>query len=120
DREGFAGAVRRSLFDVAHLVQHGQRRIDDAGARRVDAAAQFLDGADQVVAVARLVGDQLEQDQPQLAGVEDPTAPAAPLAVLAAPAAAAHAVPADRMVVMPPVSVGMMVVNSNGVLLSVS
>ena len=106
---------------MAHLVQHGQRRIDDAGARGVGAAAQFLDGANQIVAVPRLGGEQLEQDQPQLARVEDPAAPAASFAFFAAPAAAAHAVPVDRMVVMPPVSVGMMVVvNSHGVLLSVS
>ena len=41
------------------------------------ALRQALDGADEVVAVARLVGDQLEQDQPQLARSKHAASPAA-------------------------------------------
>ena len=91
DRERLARAARSSLFDVAHLVEHGQRRIDDAGAGHIEAAAQLLDRPDQLVAVPRLVGDQLEQDEAKLAGIEDPTAPAAPPVLGLTPAAAAKA-----------------------------
>jgi len=65
--------------------------------------------------VSRLVGDQLEENQPQLAGIEDPTAPAtaaglggvAPAAVAeAAAAAAGHEVMAVRRIAM--AAVGMM------------
>ena len=58
------------LFDLTHLVEHGQRRIDDAGTGHIEAAAQLLDRPDQLVAVPRLVGDQLEQDEAELASIE--------------------------------------------------
>src|SRR6185437_6964586 len=51
---------------------------DDARAGGIGAAGQFLDGADQVVAVAGLFTHKLQQDELQLAGVEHPAAAAAP------------------------------------------
>ena len=53
--------------DVAGLLEEGQRRIDDARARRIEALRLFLDGLDQVVAVARLLLDEVQRDQPQVA-----------------------------------------------------
>ena len=99
------------FLDQAHVLEHGECRIDDPRARRIDAVRQFLDRADQIVAVAWLVSDELEKDQAKLAGVEHPAAPpvarpAAPIApvtaaeaVTTAPAmpAAAHAHGEDRL-----------------------
>ena len=72
DLERLARAFARRFLDQAHVLEQGQRRIDDARARRIFAAGQLLDRADQVVAVARLVGDQLEQHEPELAAFEHP------------------------------------------------
>jgi hypothetical protein len=83
-------ARRRGLFDVAHVLEQGEDRINHAGARDVQAAGQFLDRADELIAMARLVGDQLEQDQAKLARIEDPPAPAAARVVGLAPAASAE------------------------------
>ena len=47
------------LGDQAFVGEHRQRRIDHARARRVVAARTLLHRLDQVVAVARLLGDQL-------------------------------------------------------------
>ena len=71
-------APSAGLFvDQSHFAQHRQRRIDDARARRIGAAGAFLDGADQVVAVTGLVGDQFEQHEAQFAAVEHPPPAAA-------------------------------------------
>src|SRR3546814_5249968 len=69
---------------------------DDAGAWRIGAAGQFLDLADEVIAVARLVGDQLQQDEPQLAAVEHPAPAATFVPVVAESSAAAVTRPEDR------------------------
>src|SRR5215218_435921 len=82
------GVLGLGLCNQAHVFEHGQRRVDDAGARRIFAAGHFLDRLDQLIAVARLVGDQLEQHQAQLAALEHPLAVAA---AMAAPAAGALA-----------------------------
>ena len=76
--------LRLLLGDEAHVLEHGQSRIDDARARRIIAPGHLLDRLDQLVAVARLVGDQLEQHQAQLAALEHPLAVAA---AMPAPAA---------------------------------
>src|SRR5690606_38956452 len=52
-----------------------QRRVNDPRTRRIGAAGQFLDGADEIIAVARRRLDQLEQHQPQFASIKH--APAA-------------------------------------------
>jgi hypothetical protein len=62
---------------VAELFQEGQGRIDDAGAGAIGAADRLLDGLDQLVAVARLLADQLEQNQAQVALFEHPLRPPA-------------------------------------------
>src|SRR5205823_570946 len=67
-------------FDVTQILEHRQRRIDDTGARRIGAAGQLLDGANEIVAMAWLIRDELEQDQPQLSGIEQ--APTAPILIL--------------------------------------
>src|SRR5690606_11391175 len=64
------------LGDQPFVGEHRQRRVDHAGARRIVPVGEFLHRLDQVVAMARLLGDQLEQDQAQLAPIEHPPAPA--------------------------------------------
>ena len=84
---------------VAGLFEEGQRRIDDAGARAVHAAGLFLDGLDQIVAVARLLLDEIQRNQAQIARGEhaaDPhiVAKATPVAEIGAPGAAPRPAPA--------------------------
>ena len=55
-------AFRRS-GDVTGFLEKGQRRIDDAGARRIPLGGLFLDQLDDLIAVARLLFDQCERDQ---------------------------------------------------------
>ena len=114
-RERLAGAFRLGFGDVSHIEEQGQRRIDHAWARHVAAARQILDRANELVAVARLIGDQLEQDEPEFSRIEDATASAATLARLAFPASAAMAetMPAEVMA-MPMPAVVMMIVMVKG------
>src|SRR3546814_3307405 len=63
DREQLLGALRLLRRDLPHVVEQGQGRIDDAGARGIGAAGQLLDPADQVISVPRLVGDQLQRSE---------------------------------------------------------
>ncbi|KAG6383675.1 hypothetical protein SASPL_156560 [Salvia splendens] len=51
--EALARALARLLLDQAHLAEHGEGRIDEAGARRIGAAGQLLDRLDEFIAVAR-------------------------------------------------------------------
>src|SRR3569833_3515000 len=53
--------------EVTDLFEIGQRRIDDARARRVPVGGLFLERFDDVVAVARLLVDQCQRDQAQVA-----------------------------------------------------
>src|SRR6185503_6561154 len=94
--EDLARSLALGFLDQAHVLEHGESRIDDARARRVGAVGHLLDRADEVVAVARLVGDQLQQHQPQFARFEHPPAPAlaAPAAPVRTPAIAPAAAPA--------------------------
>ena len=55
---------------VAGFLEVGQRRVDDAGARAVGAVGTLLQGLDDVVAVARLLGEQGEDDQAEVAVTE--------------------------------------------------
>ena len=87
--ERLARSLGGDFLDQPHVGKHRQRRIDHARARRIIAPGQLLDRADEVIAVARLVGDQLEQDEPQLARAEHPPPPAAPSPAPAAAAAKA-------------------------------
>src|SRR5205814_9280121 len=82
------GAARGLEAHIAELFQEGQRRIDDARARAVHAAELVLDGLDQLVAVAGLLGNQLEQHVAQIAVVENAAAAAAVAVTLAGMAAA--------------------------------
>src|SRR5687768_6802806 len=83
DLEGLARPFARGLFDEAHVLQQGEGGIDDAGARRIFAAGQVLDRTDEVVAVTRLVSDQLQENEPKLSGFEHAPAPPAPAAAAA-------------------------------------
>src|SRR5262249_42925002 len=56
--------------DVARLFEIGEGRIHDAGRRRVPTRGLLLQHLDDLVAVARLLRDQGERDQPQIAGRE--------------------------------------------------
>src|SRR5207247_1930385 len=85
DRVELLCAFRLLLLDQPHILEHGERRIDDAGARGIGAAGALLDVADQVIAVARLLLDQLEQDEPELAAVEHAAAATAMMAVAGKP-----------------------------------
>src|ERR1700685_3131208 len=53
---------------VAHFFQVGQRRINHARTRRVDAAGMFFDLFDDLVAVARFLAQQRQDDQLQITG----------------------------------------------------
>src|SRR5947209_10680290 len=81
DLERLSRPLARSFVDQPHVLEQRQRRIDHARAGGIFAVGQILDRSDEVVAVTRFVGDELEQDQPQLATLEHPSrAPAAPAA----------------------------------------
>src|SRR5690606_9863044 len=83
---GQHGLARRDDSELAPLIvaillgdqglvgQHRERRIDHAGAGRIVPARTLLDSLDEVVTVARLLGDELEQDKPQLLAAELPAA----------------------------------------------
>src|SRR5262249_10096601 len=79
DRERLAGALRLCPFDVPQILEHRQRRIDDAGAGRIGPAGQLLDGADEIVAMPGLIRDELEQDEPQLSRIEQAPTTALPI-----------------------------------------
>src|SRR6185503_5673972 len=76
------------------FLEVGQGGVDDAGARRIEAAGPLLQRLDEVVAVARLLLDQIERDEAQIARGEHAAdaeivaeaAPVAPAAAAAAPA----------------------------------
>src|SRR5262249_36566798 len=53
--------------DVDGLFQIGHARIDHARARRIPARGLVLEQLDDLVAVPRLLGDQRQRDQPQVA-----------------------------------------------------
>src|SRR5689334_24751657 len=76
DLEGFARTLARRFLDQAHVLQQGQRRIDHARTRRIFAAGQLLDRADEVVAVPRLVGAEFQEDEAKFAALEHPARPA--------------------------------------------
>src|SRR5206468_429970 len=57
--------------DIAQILEHLQRRVDRAGARAVAPAHALFEGADDVVAVARLVLEQVEDDVLQVAPTEE-------------------------------------------------
>src|SRR5262245_56548197 len=89
--------------DVARLLEIGQGGIDDPRAGRVPARRLLLQHLDDLVAVARLLGDQRERDQPQVAlrqhapgahhvaAAAEAVTPSAPaVAGMAAPTAAAR------------------------------
>src|SRR4030095_9242125 len=91
-------AVLRLLFrDQAHVLEQGQGRVDHAGARRIFAAGHFLDRLDELIAMARLIDDQLEQYQAELATFENPL-----LLAAAAPPPPAAPPPAPRPPPRPP------------------
>src|SRR5262249_38518406 len=52
--------------DVTGLLEVGECRIDDAGARRVPARRLLLHELDDLVAVTPLLGDQRQREQPQV------------------------------------------------------
>ena len=72
---------------VAHLLEHGQGRIDDAGAWRIFAPDPLAEVLDDLVAVAGLFRHQPEDNEPELAAVEHPALAALQSAMAAAPAA---------------------------------
>ena len=72
--------------DVAKVLQHLQRRIHRAWAGAIEAARLLLEGANDVVAVARLILEQLQNDVLQVAATEEAFAPSE-----AAPTAATEA-----------------------------
>src|SRR5690606_13673726 len=91
DGEETFRAFGRLGADQVLFLEHGQRRIDGARTRRVGAGKALFHRADQVVAVPRLLADEGEQKQPEVAMAEHAPAPAsakaAPEAFGSAPAA---------------------------------
>lgn len=85
--ERLAARLALPFLDQSHVLEQSERRINDSRAWRVVAAGQLLDRPDKIVTVSRLVGDQLEQDESQLATFEHPSAPATMTAAAAAAAA---------------------------------
>ena len=71
DRMQFLAAVTGGDRYVAEFLEHGQRGVDHAGAGAVGAADALLDRLDDLVAVARLLGDQVEDDQAEVAMGEE-------------------------------------------------
>src|SRR5687768_8662464 len=86
--EGLARAFALRLLDQPHVLEHRESRVDDPRAGRIGAVADLLDRANQVVAVARLIGDQLKQQQPKFVAREHPAATAPAAAAAVAPVAA--------------------------------
>ncbi len=95
DREQLLAAFGRGRFDLAHVLEQAEDRVDRARARRIGAADQLLDRFDQLVTVARLLADQPQQQRAQIARTEKASAAtAAELLAAAAPATFEQAVPA--------------------------
>jgi hypothetical protein len=65
-----APTLRGGHGDVAEVLEHGERRVNHAGARHVGAAQAVLDGLDYLVAVARPFGDERENNEAKLAVIE--------------------------------------------------
>src|SRR5262249_24582456 len=90
-------AIARSLVGsgahVPHIHQKCQRRVDRTGARTIGAAGALLDGANDVVAVTRLLADEGQHDVSQLPVVEEPLSLAAPVSVAAPRAICRHTEP---------------------------
>jgi hypothetical protein len=84
DRIKFSRAVGRCDGGQAHFFQQSQRGIDDTRRRAVRAADLVLDRFDDLVAVARGLGDQGEHDQAKIALVEHPAAASATAMLTAA------------------------------------
>src|SRR5262249_11800703 len=53
--------------DIAGFFQIGQRRVDDAGTRAVPFGGLLFEQLDDLVAVARCLGDHCQRDQTQVA-----------------------------------------------------
>src|SRR3984893_16452739 len=89
--------------EVARLLEIGQRRIDDARARRVPAGGLVFEHLDDLVAVARLLGDQRERDQAQVALRQHaPGAHHIAAAVTSGPAMTGAEMPAPTATAAPP------------------
>ena len=66
--------------DMAHVGHHRQQRVNGARAGRVTAAGQRFQFLDDFVAVAGLLGDQLQDNEAQVAVIEEATHAATELA----------------------------------------
>src|SRR6185437_16131152 len=53
-------------------LEEGEHGVDDAGAGGIGAAELLFDGLDQFVAVAGLLGDEVEEEVTEVVGPEDP------------------------------------------------
>src|SRR5581483_6516234 len=91
-RVELAVTLSRRHSRQAFFFEQRQRGVHHAGAGRIGAGKPLFDGLDDLVAVARLVGNQLQDHQPQMARVEQPLAHAAEAALKSSPAAAKTAV----------------------------
>src|SRR5438067_2576502 len=80
-------ALLLARADIAEVLEHLQRGVHRARAGTVVAAHAVLEGADDVVAVARLVLEQLEDDVLEVAATEQSLAWTAEAAPAATPAA---------------------------------
>src|SRR5262249_32296194 len=67
---------------IAHVVEPRERWVDHARAWAVAAAGALLDQFDELVTVARLLGDHREHHEAQAAVVEQSTATVVPVVVV--------------------------------------
>src|SRR5579883_2158797 len=79
---------------VPHLLEHGERGIDRAGAGRVRAAEPLLERLDDLVTVPRLVAQQLQDHVLEIPLLEHPPAEPAALPARTRPTAPRSAEPA--------------------------
>src|SRR5207247_4994142 len=88
-----AGAFGGLGTQIPELLEQGQGRVDHTGTGAVRTAELLLDRLDQLVAVARFFGDQMQQHIAQIAVVEEAPEPpaAAAAAIMAAETLAAKA-----------------------------
>src|SRR4029079_14334822 len=85
---------------VAGLLQEGEGRVHDAGARAIDTAGLFLDHLDDLVTVARLFCDEGKNDKFQIALCEHPADAESVVVAKATRSAVPPASPADPAMTM--------------------
>jgi hypothetical protein len=69
---------------MAKFLKHGERRVDDAWTWAIGATDMILDRLDDLVTMARFLGDEVQNDQPEIAVGEEAAETGATTAVMSA------------------------------------